>query len=322
MDINRLENETPFEWKLRLCNAKLNKDIDLDWSEIVEILGLDVHPDSLRKMSYGYREYDNYIKGFDGVATTILSLSDMHIPFQKDINVLEEYVGKINILQINGDILDFAGCSKFPKFYRSSPIEEMISARTYLIDLINYIKPQKVIANYGNHDLRLGQHLANKLDNEIQELIPMTGLEYIFQDGFNHYDRKSGTKTFYEPLINVFPDIEIIYTEKWYSQIGDCIFAHPKTFSLSPLKTAEKSLYWFRNEGFNFKQMIMAHTHRIGSFKIGNSNIYEQGAFCNTDKMEYNDGLLINSQKQGFIVICQDKDGNTIESKTKLISLN
>lgn len=43
MDINlqKLNNETEFEHKVRLCSAKLNREIDLDWQEIVDVLGLD-----------------------------------------------------------------------------------------------------------------------------------------------------------------------------------------------------------------------------------------------------------------------------------------
>ena len=74
MDINKMPNENNFEWKLRLCKAKINKEIDLDWQEIVEVLGLDIHPDHLRKTAYGLVEYDEYIHGFGGVATTILSI--------------------------------------------------------------------------------------------------------------------------------------------------------------------------------------------------------------------------------------------------------
>ena len=51
-------------------------------------------------------------------------------------------------------------------------------------------------------------------------------------------------------------------------------------------------------------------------------NIYEQGACCDTTKMSYGDGQLVNSQKQGFIYLCQDKDGNTFEDLTRIISLN
>ena len=50
----RFENESFFEWKLRLCKAKLNKEIDLDWQEISDILELNVSADHLRKTAYGY----------------------------------------------------------------------------------------------------------------------------------------------------------------------------------------------------------------------------------------------------------------------------
>lgn len=256
------------------------------------------------------------------IATRILSVSDLHYPFVKDISIFKNYINKVDVLQLNGDLLDCASVSKFPKFYRISPVEEIIGARKYIIDLINYIKPKKVVANYGNHELRLGAFLAKQLDNELQELIPMTALDYIFTDGFTHYDRKTGTKTKYEPLTKIFDDVAIEYSGRWFSVVGDIIFCHPKTFSTSPLKTAEKALYWFRNEGYTFKHLVMSHTHRIGQYKIGNSTISEQGACCETGKMEYNDGLLVNSQKQGFIYLCQDKDGNVIESETKLVSLN
>lgn len=322
IDLHRLENETDFEWKLRLCKAKLNKDIDLDWSEIAETLGLDVSADHLRKTAYGLIEYDNYIHGFEGVATTILSISDLHYPFAKPLDIFNEYSGKIDILQLNGDLIDCMALSRFSKSYRVSPLEEMIGARQYIIDLIEMIKPKKVLVNHGNHELRLGSYLAKNLDNELQELMPETALDYIFIDGFTHYDRKTKAKVKYSPLCEVFDDMEIEYTGTWYSQYKDILFCHPKAFASSPLKTAEKALYWFRNEGFDFKNLIMSHTHRVGSYKIGNTMIYEQGCCCETSKMRYNDGQLINSQKEGFAIICQDKDGNLIENKTRIITLD
>lgn len=261
-------------------------------------------------------------KGSVNIANRILSISDVHYPFNKPLDAFKKYVGKVDTLQLNGDIIDCFSISKYSKSYRISPVEEMIGARQYIIDLVEMVKPKKVVANYGNHEIRLGAFLAKNLDNELQELMPETALDYIFNDGFTHYDRKSKAKVKYEPLVDVFDDIEFEYGGKWFSCIGDAIFAHPKTFSSSPLKTAEKALYWFRNEGYVFKNLVLAHTHRIGSYKIGNSNIYEQGACCDTTKMMYGDGQLVNSQKQGFIYICQDKDGNTIDEFTVLESLN
>lgn len=51
-----------FEKKLDLCLKKLDKSIDLDWDEIVEELKLNCSRDHLRKISYGYKEYDDYVK--------------------------------------------------------------------------------------------------------------------------------------------------------------------------------------------------------------------------------------------------------------------
>lgn len=55
------EGESHFEYKVRLCLAKLNKEIDLDWIEMVEILGLDCSSDHLRKLAYAYKEYYEYL---------------------------------------------------------------------------------------------------------------------------------------------------------------------------------------------------------------------------------------------------------------------
>lgn len=212
--------------------------------------------------------------------------------------------------------------SKFPKAYRNSPMEEIIVARQYIIDLIEYIKPKKVVVNYGNHDIRFQNYLSKNLDTDILELMPQTVLELILVDGFTHYDKRSKSKIKYSPLIEVFDDVEIDYTSNWFCQIGESIFCHPLAFASGIMKTAEKAVYYFRNEGYQFTTLVMAHTHRLGQYDIGNTRLYEQGAGCDVKKMHYSDGRLTPSQKQGFIYICQDKNGKEIRDKTKLISLN
>ena len=323
LSICRKENETDFEWKLRLCKLKLNKEIDLDWSEIVDILGIDVSADHLRKTAYGMMEYDEYIHGFSGVATTILSVSDMHIPFQLPINLLNEYIGKIDVLQINGDVVDCQALSKFPKQYRISPMEEMILGRQYLIDLISYIKPKKVICNWGNHDKRFSAYFAKNLDTDILELLPDTSLELIFEDGFKHYDKRNGTKVWYEPIKNLFDNIEIQYIDDWKSRIGKTIFVHPSAFRQGILATADKAKDFLQDtETEIFDCVCMAHTHSVGDGKKGNIRLIEQGAFCDVNKMNYVNGKLTKPQKEGFAIICQDIDGNLIQDKTKVICLN
>ena len=114
IDLHRLENEDMMAWQIRCCLAKRRKETDMDWVEIRDMLGLDITPDQLRKQAVGYEEYDNYIHGFNSVATSILSISDLHIPFQLDYTLLEKYKN-VDILQINGDVVDCQALSKFSK---------------------------------------------------------------------------------------------------------------------------------------------------------------------------------------------------------------
>lgn len=257
-----------------------------------------------------------------GVATRILSISDLHVPFQKQIDTFAEYAGRIDILQINGDACDFASISKFPKVYRNSPMEEMIETRQYLISLIEYLNPKKVIVTFGNHDIRFQTYLVKNLDSDLLELMPETSLELICVDGFTHYNKKLRAKVKYEPLCDVFENIEIEYAGSWFCQIGGTIFCHPLTFKSGIMKTSQDAVSWFRNEGYVFDCLVMAHTHRLGSYVIGNTAVYEQGACCETKKMHYSDGRLTLSQKEGFLYLCLDRDGNCMREQTKLISLN
>jgi hypothetical protein len=56
------EGESFFDWKLRLIIGKIDKEVDLDWSEIRDLLKIDSHPDNLRKASYGIYEYNQYFQ--------------------------------------------------------------------------------------------------------------------------------------------------------------------------------------------------------------------------------------------------------------------
>ena len=325
MDIKRRENETEFEWKLRLCLAKKRGEIDLDWQEIVEILGLDINKDQLRKQAVGYFEYDEYIHGCGGVANRILAISDLHVPFQLPKETFEEYVNIVDTLVINGDILDCQAISKFPKLYRISPMEEIITARQYLIDLIEYIQPKRVYLTYGNHDARMGNYFARNLDSDILELMPNNAIELIVEDGFRHYNKLTKAKTYYEPLADVFDrvGIEVIYCGDWKVKIGKTWFVHPLSYRSGILSTAAKAKNFLQDTDTEmFDAVIMSHTHKVGETKIGNVYLFEQGACCDVNQMNYTDGKMQQPQKEGYMFICQDDEGNIIKDKTRLIELN
>ena len=249
-----------------------------------------------------------------------MSISDTHVPFQLPISTYSNYAGKVDILQLNGDITDNQSISKFPKSYRVSPMEEIIESRQYLIDLIDLIKPKKVVVVYGNHDIRFQNYFSKNLDSDLLELMPKTSLELILVDGFHHYDKRNRTKIWYEPLQKVYDDIKIEYNDNWFCQIGETIFCHPLAYKSQPLKTAEKAMYFFRNEGYQFCDLVMSHTHRIGNYVIGNTTLYEQGCCCDVTKANYSDGRLVNSQREGFIWLGQDRDGKVIKYKQEKLN--
>ena len=76
-----------------------------------------------------------------------------------------------------------------------------------------------------------------------------------------------------------------------------------------------------KNDYF-FDTIVMAHPHKTGHYDIGNSVIYEQGCCCETSKMDYADGKLTQSQREGFILVYQDKFGRLNEDKTHIVRLN
>ena len=325
MDWGRQSGESDFEWKKRLCVAKIKRECDLDWSEIVELLGLDITPDQLRKVARGIFEYDEYLHNDNGIAQRILSLSDFHIPFELPIATFKDYRNRVDILQINGDVLDCQALSRFPKMYRISPMEEIVKGRQYIIDLINYIGAKEVYINYGNHDIRMGNYFARNLDADILELMPNTAIELIVNDGFRHYNKQTMQNVYYPPIKDSFEDegIHVHYVNDWKVKIGKTWFVHPLAYRQGNLATAERAKQYLQDTDTEpFDTVVMAHTHRVGQTKIGYINLFEQGCCCDVTQMRYADGKLQKPHKEGFLFIAQDNEGNLIEHKTKLISLN
>lgn len=322
-DLKRLENEDFTSWKIRCCLSKKRKETDMDWVEIRDMLGLDITPDQLRKQSVGYEEYDNWIHGNEGIGRKILSISDLHIPFNLPLETFKDYSGAIDTLVLNGDLEDCQSVSKFSKKYRIHFTEEMVITRQYMIDLIKMLNPKEVIIVKGNHEVRMGRYLSEQLNDDIMNLMPDSPMDLIVNDGFKNRDRLNKTETWYCPLIEVFRDtgIDISYTGDWWRKVGKSIFVHPLSYSSGMLKTTEKAIEHFLRVDRDFDALIMAHTHKLGSYVQGGIYMYEQGCCCKTEMLDYNDGYMTLPPQKGFIYICQDVDGFIVPNKTKLITL-
>lgn len=320
----RRDGETFDDYALRLYDNAA--DYGLTVVRIAELLNAESEiprgESSLRMYYKGYKAGLERARDASFASERILCLSDLHCPFQLPVSTFEAYARRVDILILNGDIVDGQGISKFQRVYRLSPMEEIIEARNYLWDLIHMLKPKKVIVNYGNHDIRFQSYLAKNLDTDLLELMPKTPLDLIFDDGFFHYDKQTGTKTHYCPLKELLLDVEFEYTGNWWCQYKGIIFCHPSAFSSGVMKTSEHALAYFRNEGMVFTELVMAHTHKLGEFIVGNTTLYEQGCCCDITQNNYRDGSLTLSQKEGFLYICLDSEGKVIRDETKLVRLN
>lgn len=307
------------EAKAIVENRLVNRTDDTPFEELsIPLFGEQFGESEVRRRMHGMLRMIEIIEGEGQNQTTILSLSDLHVPFQLDYHKLGDYNG-VDILQLNGDIIDCQSLSKFPKTYRIPPMEEIILGRQYLIDLIDFLKPKKVVCNYGNHDKRFASYLCKHLDSDILELMPDTSLELIFKDGFRHYNKRERTKIWYEPLKNVFDKITIDFVDDWKCRIGKTIFCHPMAYRGGILATADKAKQYFQDVSDEpFDCICMAHTHKIGDSMIGRIRLLEQGAFADVSKMNYMDGRLAAPQKSGFAVIVQDAEGNIVHEKTKV----
>lgn len=319
----RQEQESYYDYFVRLSENKAA--YGLSWPQIAELLnqenGNNFGECTYRKFFTAFqagREYER--QNTDSViADRILCLSDFHYPFQLPVETFCKY-RLVDTLVLNGDLVDMQSISKFPKNYRISPMEEMIGCRQYLLDLIEYIHPKRVLINKGNHEVRFGAYLTRNLDCEMKELMPETALDLIVNDGFNHYDKRSHSKVWYSPIREAFDDIEVTYTGEWWCKLGKTIFAHPLAYSSGILKTAEKAANYFYRVESDFDAIVLAHTHKLGVYPESSVTLFEQGTCSNISKLNYLDGKLTMPQQQGFLYLCQGRDGQLLFDQTKLVT--
>ena len=319
-----MREENRYDKIKRIVESKLVDRIDKDYTELSEeAFGKAYSSDVARRMFYGAKKVIDAIEEDEERVnedeTRILCISDMHIPFNRDIKEFFKYKGKVDTLVLNGDIIDNYSMSSFTKMYRLSLVEELIQARELLIELIEEIEPKKVTVVTGNHEIRLGKKIADKIGSDLLDLMPRDALAFLFDTGFNYYDRIKKCKTVYTP-IDEEVDCEVNYVGNFWTKEGKTIFVHPQAFRGTTLGTVGKAYDYFTAIGEDFQSIIMAHTHKLGMYVMNDKYLYEQGTCADLNHMDYQDLKLPKySQVNGYMYIVQDKDGNLIYDKTKLI---
>lgn len=288
INIKRKENESDFEYKVRLCNMKLNREINCSWEELVSMLGVECHPDHLRKTSYGLKEFSDYINEkviVNNSKIKCLIMNDLHIPYQRDdlFDIIRKYKN-VDYIIFGGDVIDCESCSSFDVLDRPSVEQELAMAHDVISKINKIIDPNKtkIICIKGNHEERWTRDIMRMQQKELQKMLNPNLLEML-QDGFAYYDK--GKKVKY-PAIDNFE-----YIDSWYVKLfNNLIICHPKNFSNIGGKVSEQVSEYFLNQGILEKGdvAIFGHTHKFSMLKNNRRQgifVVENGCMCKA--MEY-----------------------------------
>ncbi|EGT5447433.1 TPA: metallophosphoesterase [Clostridioides difficile] len=157
--LKKKEDESLVDYRIRIRLAKVNKEIDLDWGEIVELLGLECSPDHCRKVSYGLKEAFDYLNSkiqnnstqeeIDKINEKILELKKIKVQLSDERSLvnkkIREYSRMDNIIDLFNNKIDdislhkpFLSDSSY-KCYESSNQEAimLISDIHYGLETIN-----------------------------------------------------------------------------------------------------------------------------------------------------------------------------------------
>lgn len=220
----------------------------------------------------------------------VLVLSDLHIPFHKDkeiVNIVKEH-SNVDLIILAGDILDCFSVSSFPKEMHIPLYEELKIASSVLKKIDRLTPNTKKIVFRGNHEFRFKRYLA-KFQSEFSPLVSDDILE-ILKNGFTYRDYKN-RKRVVEPLSDNFTIID-----SWYYIYKDLILAHPTNFSKIPMRTCVSTYDYFKNQGIDFNALAIGHTHKAGSLIHGGTLLCELGCLC--EQMDYANNGNVNYTPQ------------------------
>jgi predicted phosphodiesterase len=240
----------------------------------------------------------------------ILCISDLHVPFE-NTEVLAHAIrnhSDADAVVVNGDIFEHYAVSSWPKQ------KDIVLKWEYQI-AIEWIKLlsdtfKNVYLVSGNHEYRLKSYFASNVAPSVSFMVDNDMLNRLAQ---GHDFDKDGqlVQTHKFPNVHYKPGLL-----SWYIKLGKCIFAHPRSFSSVPMKTAINTANSFLGRE-DFQALVIGHTHKIGQLIWRDKLVIEQGCCCVPMDYESDGKANYLPQAFGYAVVYMDKDGNVDFDKTK-----
>jgi predicted phosphodiesterase len=242
--------------------------------------------------------------------TKVLTISDLHIPFE-NTEVLKHAIANhsdADILVVNGDLFEHYAVSSWPKQ------KDIILKWEYQI-AIEWMKLfsdtfKEVHLVSGNHEYRLKSYFASNISPSVSFMVDNDMLSRLakgedFDEEGNLVPTHNFTNVKYSPGLL-----------SWYTKIGKCIFAHPRSFSIVPMRTAIETANSFLGRE-DFQAIVLGHTHKLGQLIWRDKLIIEQGCCCVPMDYESDGKAKYLPQAFGYATIYMDEEGNVDFDKTK-----
>lgn len=240
--------------------------------------------------------------------TKILTLSDLHFPFQNQelIDEIVEEHSDADILVLNGDLLDGYAASSFGK-NKTVPMHLEYTMGLDFVFKMSKLFPQVYLVR-GNHEVRVERYMTSRLDPNMSMFGIKDALSYL-ASGYV-FDKDGNPKGILN-MDNVFYNLT---GNPWILQLNKTVFLHPNCFTSGPFKTVMSACDYLQNflDWGSYDSVVMGHTHQLGKTVYRGKLLMEQG--CLVKVMDYNrNGKFTKTPSTlGYAVIYQDSDGNTL----------
>lgn len=233
----------------------------------------------------------------------ILSLNDLHVPYQIETAVQEAVNQNINSdVLVLSEMLDMFSLNSFGQT-DNIPLEYEIEQGLRLLEYFSETFPYVIIIE-GNHDNgRVLRKIAQRLPPAMLFLVETNILER---------------------LAAPFANVKVI--PFWAVKINDAVFTHALVTSVVPMSSGNSTYnHFIENNGIEYDMgewsvIVQAHTHHQGVIFRNNTKIMETGCLCKAYRY-----FLAKPRKRswdrGWVCVVQ-RNGKTLLNKTHVYHYN
>lgn len=253
----------------------------------------------------------------------ILCISDIHIPFHNKRMLSQAIEDNLDadLVVVNGDLIDCFSVSRYDRFTKAVTLLQEYAITLEFVKELSEKFPM-VVLTMGNHEHRVSRFISSTFDVN-QKIIanssrfaPGGHILASLAEG-NLFDVEGA-------FIGSYNFTNVTYTADrtpWFVKIGKTLFVHPYkgVGGKYPLKTVINNYRELLPFIDDVDCVVLGHTHTAGETYENGVKLIEQGCLCLPQ--EYAIDAFRQPFMNGYAVIHQDRNGNTIFEDSRVVYL-